>query len=219
MKHVDTNNTWELIRDLSVVLIIHLSGGYIITRYLTTHTQTKSLVVTIFGLMVLLYFLSAEKKTVQIFKSLWKYTREQFSEKKNLIKMIKQVGIGLGMTAILFSTLELGAISKLYTVPKESLHTVSLLYIFVSVPIQQLLFFILPERITESRLHPIILSAIAIPFFGMVHGYYPNFITILITGATLGIVSSYLVFYKRNYYASIITHMIAGSIALTIGLV
>lgn len=219
MKHVEKHNTWELIRDLSAVIVIHLLGSYIITRYLTTHTQTKSVVVSVFVLLVLVYFLSEEEKTVNILKYLWTYTCDQFTKKRKIGRLGKNVLYGLGITAVLFGLLELGTISGLYYVPKNPLHTVSLLYIFVSVPIQQLVFFILPERITESRLNPIVLSAVAIPFFGMVHGYYPNFITIIITGATLGIASSYLVFYKRDYWASIITHMIAGSLALTIGLV
>lgn len=214
-----THDTWDLIRDVGAVVVLQLLGSYIITRYFTTHTQTKSLVVSLFGLMVLLYFLSAEDKTISLLKKIWSYTKKEFTQKKYIKKLVQNVLIGLILTGSLFAILELGNILNLYHIPKIPLHNISLVYIFASVPIQQLFFFILPERITEGRLKPIILSAIAIPFFGMLHGYYPSIMTVIVTACTLGITSSYLVFYRRAYWASIMVHIIAGSIALSIGLV
>lgn len=209
----------DRIRAIAAVIGIHILGGYSITRYLTTHTQTKSVVGTLFILLVLLYFLSEERKTIHILKNLWTYTKQQWTRKKSLYTLAFNVLIGLLITIGMFGILELGTVSGFYEVPKHSLHQISLLYILVSVPVQQLVFFILPERIAGGRLEPMVLSALAIPFFGIVHGYYPDFMTIITTAATLGIASSYLVFYKHDYYAAIITHIIAGSVALTIGLV
>lgn len=210
---------WEFIRNISAVIIIHLSGAYIVTRYLTNHTQTKSLAVTTFGLMVLLYFLSSEETTVNILRKIIIYTKNQFTQKNNLKKVLKNTLTASLMSMILFGLLKTGAYVNLYTIPQEHLHTVSFMYILVSVPVQQLLFFILPARITKDKINPLILSAITIVFFGTIHGYYPDFITMVLASVALGIPSAFLVFYKHDYYATIFNHMIAGSIALSMGLV
>ena len=199
------------------IFLVHMVMSTLVNKIFDNYDQMQILFYITFPLMLGLYILAFNKSRGAIWKVTLSYTRENLATRAGLKRLVLNTLLGLllsgGIFFIIFLPLEqLG----IFTLPNNNCSSVDFEYLLLSVPGQQLMFFIWPACILNKYVPKYLLVSVFAVFFGSLHGYYENTEIIILSGVCLGIPSAVLCFYQENFYAAIINHIIVGSIAIKI---
>lgn len=208
---------------LLALTAIQLIMGILCNQYFKNHGEVANAFYIFVPSMYFVFLRFFGIRNVKIaYISLKKRLIENFGNAGALKKRLKNTIIGITLSGLLFLSIKSLSWHGLICIPDGNTNTIGLNYLLLSVPGQQLVFFIWPYLILRrSVTQPILLTIaiINILLFGNLHAYYPELVTPIMAGVTLGIPSAYLVYILKDPYAAIFAHMAIGSFAIESGLV
>ena len=120
------------------------------------------------------------------------------------------------MSGLLYGIMQKFSHYDIISICADKTSDIDLFYLILSVPCQQLVFFILPASVLRKWLPTWFLFIMLVLLFGNLHNYYPDLATPILAGVTLGIPSAWLILYKKDPIAACINHAIVGTIAIKI---
>lgn len=213
----------ERMHCLGWVVSIHMILGILLNAFLKEHTSIALAFLIALPLMYRAYWGTFEPSSrKRLLKQRFKERiRKNFRTLGGREKLYLDVSYGLMISFSLFILMLIGQhyfgyqMCPTNTVASNTFY----FYLLVSVPGQQLLFFIWPQILLEKIVPRPISFVGSVLLFGNLHNYYPELITPILAAIILGIPSALLVYYFKNPIAAMICHAIIGSAGLLLGLV
>lgn len=210
-------------RCLGWVVAIHMILAILLNKFLKENTSVAMTFLITLPLMYRVYWGKFEPNArKRILKQKFKERiRKNFRTRAGREKLYLDIAYGIMISFILFIIMLVGQHYFEYQLcPSHTINpNIFYFYLLLSVPGQQLLFFIWPQILLEGIVSRRISFVSSVLLFGNLHNYYPELITPVLAAIILGIPSAILVYYFKNPFAAIMCHAIIGSAGLLLGFV
>ena len=204
------------------VIGIHMTFALLMKTVLTNHTSIVLTFIIALPLMYRVYWGTFEPTSRQrlIKQKFRQCIRKNFLTASGRENLYLDVMYGIMISFGLFLLMLVGQYFFGYELcPNQRAGNSFYFYLLLSVPGQQLLFFIWPQILSENVVPRPISSVASVLWFGHLHSYYPELVTPVLAAVVLGIPSAVLVYYLKNPIAAMICHGIIGSSGILLGLV